>query len=310
MCYDDSATHIVSNWRQEAPMNPDPQTSGSGKPTPSTRTRFLQAFTLIEVLVVVAIIALLITILLPALKRAREQAKITACLANLHDLGTAHHQYAHSNKDWFVPTPYIGSTINQGPNSDDNIFTLWYKRYARTPDSFTCPGTTHRLRVPERVETYLDASSGLIWYRLFTAGVQRNDFEYLAQRQSSGGFGTSYEYNLWIDDSRPGARASTRINWHPSWVNRSPHDQVMKKPTMTKPHPAFAILMHDADDGADDGDIIGSSRVAFNNYPEPWDNHGIAAMNILFVDMHTESVRRWDLTGGGGRIWDRQNRTR
>ena len=281
--------------------------SQTRRPAQAAARVIAPGFTLIEVLVVVAILALLITILLPSLKRARDQAKISACLANLHDLGTAQLMYAQTNRDWFVPTPYIGTTDGSFPGGDDNMFTLWWKRFARNADSFLCPATRHVLRTPERVEPYADPS-GLTWYRLFTNGVQRNDFEFLAQRRSSNGFGTSYEYNLWYDDWRGGVTASTRINWHPYWVGRGPVNQIMKKSTMVRPNPAFSVFIHDADDGSDTGDIIGSPGRAINNFPEPWDNHGTMGMNILFVDLHAETVRRWDLTGGGGRIWGRQNR--
>jgi len=59
-------------------------------------------FTLIELLVVVAIIALLISILLPALARARGQARQLQCLTNLRSMGDAARIYAGDNRD-FIP---------------------------------------------------------------------------------------------------------------------------------------------------------------------------------------------------------------
>lgn len=64
------------------------------------------AFTLVELLVVVAIIALLLSILLPSLASAREQAKRTKCLANLKDIGSASVIYATDDEnDILVPGP-------------------------------------------------------------------------------------------------------------------------------------------------------------------------------------------------------------
>lgn len=59
-------------------------------------------FTLIELLVVVSIIALLVSILLPALGRARDQAKGAMCQSNLHQWSLIFNMYLDDN-DYYLP---------------------------------------------------------------------------------------------------------------------------------------------------------------------------------------------------------------
>ena len=278
------------------------------------RCRPRAAFTLIEVLVVVAIIALLVAVLIPSLKKARDNAKLTACKANLHDLGVATTSYSVEYKGWFPPSPYIGSIIWQGcdnPAADDNLFVLWYCKLAKNADIFTCPATNHKIRTPDRIEkvptplginyvVHTDGSAGHV-----------NDFERLGQYAGTDGHGTSYENMMWATREifnrkegvwEPNWSYVTDINsfWHVKKLGRN--DRYLSgsgiyKTNWTRPHPAEKPIMKDADDSDQlaqwmgfDG-ITGSNGVAWNNFPEPWDNHGIVASNELYADGHVVTVK-------------------
>ena len=82
-----------------------------------------RAFTIIELLVVVSIIALLIGILLPAIGKAREQAKLTQSQANMRNLAAAHATYSGEWNDRQIT--FCDDNLSRYGSNEQNAYTTY-----------------------------------------------------------------------------------------------------------------------------------------------------------------------------------------
>jgi len=158
-----------------------------------------RAFTLIELLVVIAIIALLLALLIPALQRARKQAKAMVCQSHLRQWAVALAAYTEDHQGrlpgtmigldglWLLRGAFISDKDPNGPQDSFHHF--------HTKDILCCPVATH----PSRVGG-------------FSAGGGRNSFGLSYEIKGTGGsvlgaweittpapaFRGSYGFNQWL----------------------------------------------------------------------------------------------------------------
>ncbi|CAA6679904.1 MULTISPECIES: prepilin-type N-terminal cleavage/methylation domain-containing protein [unclassified Lentimonas] len=105
------------------------------------------AFTLIELLTVIAIVAILAAILIPAVGRVRENANQAKCVSNLRQLATAANMYAAENHGNF---PALNAETEDKPQ------VPWFtqlRKYIDIEDSnepielINCPASEHYMEV-------------------------------------------------------------------------------------------------------------------------------------------------------------------
>ncbi len=219
----------------------------------SIRNQKSQAFTLVELLVVITIIGILIALLLPAVQAAREAARRMQCSNNLKQLALGLHVY-HNALGSFPPAGfYTGSTlswntailpyIEQGNLYDELDHAGPYHSEANRRvalhgvDAFLCPSfATHRSVLHSKFGGTADRIDGQDTYTIHYQGVlgpvgtnPTTGADYpLLDVGSHGGFATGgtmlHDSSVRIDDIRDGTSNTYllgELSWDGSGVYRN-----------------------------------------------------------------------------------------
>jgi prepilin-type N-terminal cleavage/methylation domain-containing protein/prepilin-type processing-associated H-X9-DG protein len=227
----------------------------------------LRAFTLIELLVVIAIIALLLAVVVPAMKKAKEQAKLVCCMSNMKQLGMIFQLYL------------LDDRLNRFPYSNEQAiaingdFDFAYGGYEQTVF-----GLIVNLPEPEERLFYAYTKAFDVYKCPADKGMDLPLVGGLWEPSVYESLGNSYRYNyyLWGNDPREGGVDDPFgiLDKTESWV----------------PSPSRYILLHEPPAlrwaYGDLYFIWHSPKTAETTVADPSYADNKFLSNILFVDGH------------------------
>lgn len=122
------------------------------------RRRRRRAFTLAEMLTVIAIIVALIAILLPIISAAWEHARQVRCLSNIRQVTQAYLEYSAESENYLLPLDSSGAQVGYGSPQDDNQVIPAINRYLRSTPVFHCPSDPRERSLSYGINDFLAGS--------------------------------------------------------------------------------------------------------------------------------------------------------
>ena len=262
-----------------------------------------KAFTLIELLVVISIIAMLMAVLMPALGKARKQAKALVCKTNIRQLTTGLNLYSADNKNkslicdgggdfWFFALAPYFSDNGYSKNAQDNLQGAM--KIMQCPETKFVPETADfestdyvygKVNQTWRYHPATFHAEGSYSINQWVGGWDGNNENTSGAPLAPGGD----KYSMTYRDQYV-SKSDIPAFWDGLWVEVGPRwDDGFSSFAGVKEDPSGATFVDDC--------LIGGSLASGGFQRICVDRHGMA-INVGFTDGHVEKVpleKLWSL---------------